>query len=134
MQQVKIFVQQVQVEEGSQIIEAEVNSFLKEHRQSDCRLEWLQTNRLFADGNSLVHLTAVIQYNDSEAVDVLQRPVTTLELSVRSYNCLVNAKIPTIGKLVETSEAELLKTRNFGRKSIKEIKEVLAQMGLSLRQ
>ena len=55
-----------------------------------------------------------------------------LELSVRSYNCLKNANIQTIGELVQKSEAEMLKTKNFGRKSLNEIKEILASMGLSL--
>ena len=55
-----------------------------------------------------------------------------LELSVRSYNCLKNANIATIGELIQKTEAEMLKTKNFGRKSLNEIKEILAQMGLSL--
>ena len=64
--------------------------------------------------------------------DNLNRSVEELELSVRSYNCLKNANIQTIGELVQKSEAEMLKTKNFGRKSLNEIKEILAQMGLSL--
>ena len=55
-----------------------------------------------------------------------------LELSVRSANCLQNANIHLIGELVQKSEAEMLKTKNFGRKSLKEIKEILVEMGLSL--
>src|SRR5512146_348779 len=62
----------------------------------------------------------------------LNRSVEELELSVRSYNCLKNANIQTIGELVQKSEAEMLKTKNFGRKSLNEIKEILASMGLSL--
>jgi DNA-directed RNA polymerase subunit alpha len=62
----------------------------------------------------------------------LNRSVEELELSVRSYNCLKNANIQTIGELVQRSEAEMLKTKNFGRKSLNEIKEILANMGLSL--
>ncbi|MBM4370312.1 MAG: DNA-directed RNA polymerase subunit alpha [Deltaproteobacteria bacterium] len=62
----------------------------------------------------------------------LFRPVEELELSVRSANCLKNANIRFIGELVQKSEAEMLKTKNFGRKSLKEIKEVLGQMGLAL--
>ena len=58
--------------------------------------------------------------------------VEELELSVRSYNCLKNANIQSIGELVQKTEAEMLKTKNFGRKSLNEIKEILAQMGLSL--
>ncbi len=62
----------------------------------------------------------------------LNRSVEELELSVRSYNCLKNANIQTIGELVQKSEAEMLKTKNFGRKSLNEIKEILSTMGLSL--
>ncbi len=62
----------------------------------------------------------------------LFRTVEELELSVRSANCLQNANIRYIGELVQRTEAEMLKTKNFGRKSLKEIKEVLAEMDLSL--
>ena len=55
-----------------------------------------------------------------------------LELSVRSYNCLKNANIRTIRELVQKTEGEMLKTKNFGRKSLNEIKEILHTMGLSL--
>jgi len=60
----------------------------------------------------------------------LFRPVAELELSVRSANCLQNAGIKYIGELVQRSEAEMLKTKNFGRKSLNEIKEILHEMGL----
>ena len=62
----------------------------------------------------------------------LDRSVEELELSVRSYNCLKNANISTIRELVLKTEQEMLKTKNFGRKSLNEIKEILAAMGLSL--
>jgi len=62
----------------------------------------------------------------------LDKSVDELELSVRSANCLQNANIRYIGELVQRSEAEMLKTKNFGRKSLKEIKEILAEMGLQL--
>jgi len=62
----------------------------------------------------------------------LFKSVDLLELSVRSANCLQQANIKTIGDLVQKSEPEMLKTKNFGRKSLKEIKEILAEMGLSL--
>ena len=62
----------------------------------------------------------------------LSRSVEELELSVRSYNCLKNANIQTIGDLVVRTEADMLKTKNFGRKSLNEIKDILAQMGLGL--
>ena len=67
------------------------------------------------------------QYNEN-----LNRSVEELELSVRSANCLKNAEINKIYQLVQKTEAEMLKTKNFGRKSLNEIKEVLSEMGLSL--
>ncbi|SNB46447.1 DNA-directed RNA polymerase subunit alpha [Geobacter sp. DSM 9736] len=62
----------------------------------------------------------------------LYRSVDELELSVRSANCLKNAGIKLIGELVSRTEAEMLKTQNFGRKSLNEIKDILGEMGLSL--
>ena len=62
----------------------------------------------------------------------LYKTVEELELSVRSANCLKNTDIRLIGELVQKTEAEMLKTKNFGRKSLNEIKEILAQMGLHL--
>jgi len=62
----------------------------------------------------------------------LYRSVGELELSVRSANCLKNADISLIGELVQKTEAEMLTTKNFGRKSLNEIKDILSQMGLSL--
>jgi len=67
------------------------------------------------------------QFNDN-----LNRSVEELELSVRSANCLKNADILKIFQLVSKTEAEMLRTKNFGRKSLNEIKEVLSEMGLSL--
>lgn len=68
-----------------------------------------------------------IQWNEN-----LFKPVSELELSVRSANCLQNANITLIGELVQKTEAEMLKTKNFGRKSLNEIKAILEGMGLSL--
>jgi len=62
----------------------------------------------------------------------LDKSVEELELSVRSYNCLKNANIRTLRELVQKTEGEMLKTKNFGRKSLNEIKEILTTMGLSL--
>jgi DNA-directed RNA polymerase subunit alpha len=74
-----------------------------------------------------------ISEHDREAwSEKLNKSVDEMELSVRSYNCLKNANIRTIGELVQKSEAEMLKTKNFGRKSLNEIKEILTGMGLSL--
>lgn len=91
------------------------------------------------------HMTIFINFEEDSAVladpadssmarfnENLNRSVDELELSVRSYNCLKNADIRTIGELVQKSESEMLKTKNFGRKSLNEIKEILHGMGLTL--
>jgi DNA-directed RNA polymerase subunit alpha len=91
------------------------------------------------------HMTLFINFEDAEEGaeqagseslarfnENLHRSVEELELSVRSYNCLKNADIRTIGELVQKTEAEMLKTKNFGRKSLNEIKEILQGMGLTL--
>jgi DNA-directed RNA polymerase subunit alpha len=91
------------------------------------------------------HMQIFIQFEEKdepeeEAAEVqpdslgehLNKSVDELELSVRSYNCLKNASIRTIGELVQRTEAEMLKTKNFGRKSLNEIKEILASMNLGL--
>lgn len=69
---------------------------------------------------------------DEEFNNNLLKNVRELELSVRAANCLKNASIRTIGDLVQRSESEMLRTKNFGRKSLNEIKEILHEMGLSL--
>ncbi|MCB1042557.1 MAG: DNA-directed RNA polymerase subunit alpha [Acidobacteria bacterium] len=73
-----------------------------------------------------------IDEEQERLVEQLERSVDELELSVRSHNCLKNANIRTIGELVQKTESEILKTKNFGRKSLNEIKEILQQMGLTL--
>ncbi len=70
-------------------------------------------------------------YNDPR-LEFLDRSVEELELSVRSYNCLKNANIQNLRELVQKTESEMLKTKNFGRKSLNEIKDILVKMGLSL--
>jgi DNA-directed RNA polymerase subunit alpha len=69
---------------------------------------------------------------ETEVNQYLFKSVDELELSVRSANCLQNANIKYIGQLVQKTEVEMLKTKNFGRKSLKEIKEILTEMGLTL--
>ena len=75
---------------------------------------------------------APVDEKNLRMMENLKKSVDELELSVRSYNCLKNANIRTIADLVQKTEAEMLKTRNFGRKSLNEIKEILEEMGLSL--
>ena len=74
---------------------------------------------------------AEIEGTEEDINDILLRHVDDLELSVRSANCLKNAGINLIGELVQKTEAEMLKTKNFGRKSLNEIKEILLESGLS---
>ena len=90
------------------------------------------------------HLTPLITFEEEPEEEIVEteeedsinehlfRSVDELELSVRSNNCLKNANIRTIGELVQKTDAEMLKTRNFGKKSLNEIKAILTEMGLSL--
>ena len=85
---------------------------------------------VFAD---LKGLPAQVEEKKASQIDpVLLRPVDDLELTVRSANCLKAENIYYIGDLIQRSETELLKTPNLGRKSLNEIKEVLASRGLTL--
>jgi DNA-directed RNA polymerase subunit alpha len=90
------------------------------------------------------HLAIFVDFEEEPEVEVeevdedmvafqatLDRPVDELELSVRSYNCLKNADIQTIRDLVQKTESEMLRTKNFGKKSLQEIKEVLAELDLA---
>ncbi|BAI81200.1 DNA-directed RNA polymerase, alpha subunit [Deferribacter desulfuricans SSM1] len=70
--------------------------------------------------------------DNSYILELLDKSIEELELSVRAYNCLKNANIKTLADLCEKTDAELLKTKNFGRRSLEEIKKVLAELGLSL--
>jgi len=73
----------------------------------------------------------VVEDEKGDINKILSRSVEDLELSVRSANCLKNAGINTIGELVQKTEAEMLKTKNFGRKSLSEIKDILSEYGLT---
>ena len=84
------------------------------------------------DGADQPAETQVDQPRLGVANENLDKSVEELELSVRSYNCLKNANIRTIRELVQKTEGEMLKTKNFGRKSLNEIKEILQGMGLGL--
>ena len=84
------------------------------------------------DATDQAQETQADQPRSGAANENLDKSVEELELSVRSYNCLKNANIRTIRELVQKTEAEMLRTKNFGRKSLNEIKEILHTMGLSL--
>jgi DNA-directed RNA polymerase subunit alpha len=100
---------------GAKILKEQMSIFISfDEEKTD------QPSRRFEKGD-------LPQYNEN-----LYRNVDELELSVRSANCLKNANINKIYQLVSKTEAEMLKTKNFGRKSLNEIKEVLSEMGLSL--
>ncbi len=87
----------------------------------------------FEDEDEAVRVeTTTTQTQQSPANNFLLKPVSELELSVRSANCLQNANIKYIYELVSKTEGEMLRTKNFGRKSLNEIKEILSQMGLGL--
>jgi DNA-directed RNA polymerase subunit alpha len=84
------------------------------------------------EGNDLAAFDAPVQRSSQQFDPILLRPVDELELTVRSANCLKAENIYYIGDLIQRTENELLKTPNLGRKSLNEIKEVLASRGLTL--
>ena len=86
----------------------------------------------FEDEEEIAKLESKPQQTISPAYSALLKPVSELELSVRSANCLQNANIKYIYELVSKTEGEMLRTKNFGRKSLNEIKEILTTMGLGL--
>jgi len=98
-----------------------------------------QAARLFKD-----HMSVFINFEEEPELldassseprgksnELLSRSVEEMELSVRSYNCLKNANIQTLGDLIQRTESEMLRTKNFGRKSLNEIREILTNMGLT---
>lgn len=86
----------------------------------------------FEDEDAPVEVKTTQTQSSSPTNEALLKPVSELELSVRSANCLQNANIKYIYELVSKTEGEMLRTKNFGRKSLNEIKEILSQMGLGL--
>jgi DNA-directed RNA polymerase subunit alpha len=75
--------------------------------------------------------TAVAAVSNPSTNENLMKSIDDLEISVRAYNCLKNANIKNIADLVQKTEHEMLRTKNFGRKSLNEIKEILLSMGLN---
>ena len=91
--------------------------------------------------NSFVNLTEeaksadmMIEKEETQKEKKLEMTIEELDLSVRSYNCLKRAGINTVQELTEKSEADMMRVRNLGRKSLVEVKEKLADLGLSLKQ
>ncbi len=103
-------------------------SILIEHLNLFVLEEEFEEESVSIDQSSLMHLSNEEPVFNSN----LLKSVEELELSVRSYNCLKNANIKTIADLVQKTEQEMLRTKNFGRKSLNEIKEILHVMGLRL--
>ncbi|MGA1191564.1 MAG: DNA-directed RNA polymerase subunit alpha [Bdellovibrionota bacterium] len=91
-----------------------------------------QLNLFVGDGLVVEEEPVIEEEPKKQLNENLFRRIEEIELSVRSANCLENADIKYIGELVQRSEAEMLRTKNFGRKSLNEIKEILSGMGLSL--
>lgn len=86
----------------------------------------------FEDEDEVVQVETKTSTQTNVSNEFLLKPVSELELSVRSANCLQNANIKYIYELVSKTEGEMLRTKNFGRKSLNEIKEILSSMGLGL--
>ncbi|CMV34745.1 DNA-directed RNA polymerase alpha subunit [Streptococcus oralis] len=89
---------------------------------------------LFTNLTEIAKSTEVMKEADTESDDrILDRTIEELDLSVRSYNCLKRAGINTVHDLTEKSEAEMMKVRNLGRKSLEEVKLKLIDLGLGLK-
>lgn len=108
------------ISQAASILIEHMNLFVLEEEEEDENLSMLQD-----DATHSMNEEPIFNSN-------LLKSVEELELSVRSYNCLKNANIKTIADLVQKSEQEMLRTKNFGRKSLNEIKEILHSMGLRL--
>jgi len=80
------------------------------------------------------NLEVLVKKDETPKDRILSMTIEELDLSVRSYNCLKRAGINTVEELIKKTEADMLKVRNLGKKSLQEVKEKLAQYGLSLRQ
>jgi len=104
---------------------------------SDILIKHFEYFKLFKESSSQIIESEVSSEDIDSSLDVqlnesILKPIEDLELSVRAYNCLKSAGINTVSELVQKTESELLKTKNFGRRSLDEIKEVLAKNGLRL--
>lgn len=84
--------------------------------------------------DSAERMEIMVEKEQDEKDRIMEMPIDELDLSVRSFNCLKRAGINTVGELVERTEAEMMKVRNLGKKSLEEVKQKLASLGLSLRE
>jgi len=91
--------------------------------------------KLFTDLTESVDSVEIMVEKEEESIDrLMEMTVEELDLSVRSYNCLKRAGINTVDELIRKTEEDMMKVRNLGKKSLAEIKEKLAELGLSLRK
>jgi DNA-directed RNA polymerase subunit alpha len=91
--------------------------------------------KLFTDLTESVDSVEIMVEKEEESMDrLMEMTVEELDLSVRSYNCLKRAGINTVDELIRKTEEDMMKVRNLGKKSLAEIKEKLAELGLSLRK
>lgn len=91
--------------------------------------------RLFVElTDKIDEVETVVQTQEDELSRILEMPIEELELSVRSYNCLKRAGINTVGDLTQRTEEDMIKVRNLGKKSLEEVDQKLAELGLSLRK
>jgi len=84
--------------------------------------------------DSAERMEIMVEKEQDEKDRIMEMAIEELDLSVRSFNCLKRAGINTVGELVERTEAEMMKVRNLGKKSLEEVKQKLASLGLSLRE
>lgn len=114
------------------IMEIETNGSISPEEAIGAAAQIIQDQLVVFADFTAIEDEAVPESDDEGIVDVLAQPIDHLDLSVRSMNCLKSDDIFRVGDLVQRSEQEMLRTPNFGRKSLTEIKEVLENMGLSL--
>ncbi len=84
--------------------------------------------------NHVSDVEIMVVKDDGKKEKVLETTIEELDLSVRSYNCLKRAGINTVEELIKKDEEEMMKVRNLGRKSLEEVQQKLAALGLGLRQ
>ncbi len=121
------------------VTDADIDAYQVQHHETQEKEQWYQKlypeireNVIREVSLSPSLLKEVQEVSQELGISHLSRAIDELELSVRAANCLSNANIKTVGDLVQRTESELLRSKNFGRKSLKEIKEVLAEMSLCL--
>jgi DNA-directed RNA polymerase subunit alpha len=120
------------VTEAAEILAGHLSIFSNGGQEASAEVE--EEEEVFVENSDETPgVTAEVDFYSEEPGEVnehLLKSVEELELSVRSYNCLKNANIRTLAELVQKTEQEMLRTKNFGRKSLNEIKEIILSLGL----